>query len=67
MKAERFIIEFANFCLRELENNENMNTDVKNDIWRKIARTVNLRQNGLITAREAMQLILDAGRTENNV
>ena len=67
MKAERFIIEFANYCLRELENNENMNTDVKNDIWRKIARTVNLRQNGLITAREAMQLILDAGRTENNV
>ena len=67
MKTERFIIEFANFCLRELENNENMNTDVKNEIWRKIDRTVNLRQNGMITAREAMQLILNAGRKENNV
>ena len=56
-KAPRFMIEYANFQIRCLEHNKLMNDGIRNEIIRRIDRTVRMFERGFITVDEAMRLI----------
>ncbi len=57
--AERYIKEYANDCKRKIEENNLMESNVKNKAIAKINKAVKLRDKGLITADEAIKIILE--------
>lgn len=57
--AERYIKEYANDCIREIKENDLMKSNVKNKTIEKINKAVKLRDRGLITADEAIKIILE--------
>ena len=57
--AERYIKEYANDCKRKIEGNNLMGSNVKNKTIAKINKAVKLRDKGLITADEAIKIILE--------
>lgn len=57
--AERYIKEYANNCKREIEENNLMGSNIKNKAVAKINKAVKLRDRGLITADEAIKIILE--------
>lgn len=59
MRTERFIIEYANFCKREIAENDLMRDEIKADAIAKIDKVVLLRAKGMITVDETIQSILD--------
>lgn len=60
IKTPRFMIEYANSKIDATWNNELMQEQYKNDIIRKIDRTVHAYATGQLTVDEAMQLISEA-------
>lgn len=57
--VERYIKEYANACIREIEENDLMKSNVKNKAIEKIDKAVKLRDGGLIAADEAVKTILE--------
>lgn len=57
--VERYIKEYANDCKRKIEENNLMWSNVKNKAIAKINKAVKLRDKGLITADEAIKIILE--------
>lgn len=57
--VERYIKEYANACKRKIEENNLMASNEKNNAAEKINKAVNLRDRGLITADEAIKIILE--------
>lgn len=57
--AERYIKEYANNCKREIEENNLIGNNIKNKAVAKINKAVKLRDRGLITADEAIKIILE--------
>ena len=57
--AERYIKEYANDCMRKIEENNLMGSNVKNKAIAKINKAVKLRDKGVITADEAIKIILE--------
>ena len=57
--AERYIEEYANDCKRKIEKNNLMGSKVKNKTIAKINKAIKLRDKGLITADEAIKIILE--------
>lgn len=57
--AERYIKEYANDCKRKIEENDLMGSNLKNKVVAKINKAVKLRDKGLITADEAIRIILE--------
>lgn len=57
IKAPRFLIEYANYKIRQLKNNELMYYDVREEEIEKIERAVNLFQRGFIVIDEAIRII----------
>lgn len=57
--VERYIKEYANACIREIEENDLMRSNMKNKAIEKIDKAVKLRDGGLITADEAIKTILE--------
>lgn len=57
--AERYIKEYVNDCKRKIEENNLMGSNVKNKAITKINKAVKLRDRGLITADEAIKIILE--------
>lgn len=57
--AERYIKEYANDCKRKIEENNLMGSNVKNKTIAKINKAVKLRDKGVITADEAIKIILE--------
>ena len=57
MKAERFIIEYANYTIKAAEANKLMNEGIKKEIIRRADHAVNMRKAGLVTADEAIKII----------
>lgn len=57
--AERYIKEYANACIREIEGNDLMKSNVKNKAIEKIDKAVKLRDRGVIAADEAIKTILE--------
>lgn len=61
--AERYIEEYANDCKRKIEENNLIGSNLKNKIIAKINKTVKLRDKELITADEAIKIILERFET----
>ena len=59
-KSERFITEYANSKIEQIRNNELMQFEFKTEKISKIDRATRLRSRGLITADEAIKIILEA-------
>ena len=57
--AERYIKEYANDCKRKIEENNLIRINLKNKIIAKINKAVKLRDKELITADEAIKIILE--------
>lgn len=57
IKAPRFLIEYANYKIRQLKNNELMYYDVREKEIEKIERAVNYFQRGFIVIDEAIRII----------
>lgn len=57
MKTKRFIIEYANYRMTELEKNSLMQEKIKLEKMRKITRTVYCCKNGMITINETMRIL----------
>lgn len=57
--AERYIKEYANDWKRKIEENDLMGSNLKNKAVAKINKAVKLRDKGLITADEAIRIILE--------
>lgn len=57
--VERYIKEYANACIREIEENDLMKSNVKNKAIEKIDKAVKLRDRGVIAADEAIKTILE--------
>ena len=57
--AERYIKEYANDCKSTIEANDLMGSNLKNKAVAKINKAVKLRDKGLITADEAIRIILE--------
>lgn len=57
--AERYIKEYANDRMRKIEENNLMGSNVKNKAIAKINKAVKLRDKGVITADEAIKIILE--------
>lgn len=57
--VERYIKEYANDCKRKIEENNLMESNVKNKAIAKINKAVKLRDKGLITADETIKIILE--------
>lgn len=56
---ERYIKEYANDCKRKIEENNLIRSNLKNKIIAKINKAVKLRDKELITADEAIKIILE--------
>ena len=56
-KAPRFMIEYANYQLRQLESNSAMNPGIKRELWRRIDQAVRQYERGYITVNECMRLL----------
>lgn len=57
--VERYIKEYANACKRAIKENDLMGSNAKNKAIEKINKAVKLRDRGLITADEAIKIILE--------
>lgn len=57
--VEKYIKEYANACKRKIEESNLMAINIKNKIVTKINKAVKLRDRGLITADEAIKIILE--------
>ena len=56
--TERYIKEYASDCKRKIEKNDLMGSNLKNKAIAKINKAVKLRDKELITADEAIKIIL---------
>ena len=56
---ERFIKEYANYKIKDINNNQIMIKEVKNEKIDKINKVLRLRKNGLITIDETIKIILE--------
>ena len=57
MKAKRFMIEYANYQIKCLESNKEMNADVRNELIRRIDRAIFNYERGFVTVDECMRLL----------
>lgn len=57
--VERYIKEYASACKKKLKEYPEVCEEYKNQVVAKIDKTVNLRNRGLITADEAIKIILE--------
>lgn len=57
--VERYIKEYVNACKRKIEESNLMAINIKNKIVSKINKAVKLRDRELITADEAIKIILE--------
>lgn len=57
IKAPRFMIEYANYQIKCLENNKLMNDGIRNELIKRIDHAVRMYQFGYIMIDEAMRLI----------
>ena len=57
--VERYIKEYANDCKRKIEENNIMEANVKSKAITKINKAMKLRDRELITADEAIKIILE--------
>lgn len=57
---ERYIKEYASARIKDTKENELMQSRYKESKINKIERVLSLRSSGLITADEAIKLILEA-------
>ncbi len=57
--VERYIKEYADACKREIKHNTNMQDNVKNHAIEVINNAIKMRDRGLITADEAVKMILE--------
>lgn len=62
MKAKRFMIEFANYQIDSVWNNELMQDDVKYKMINKITSAIRAYENGLCTVHETMDIICNPGK-----
>lgn len=56
-KAKRFMIEYANWKIGQLEQNKLMNDGIRRELERRITKTVSMYQRGMITVDETMKLL----------
>lgn len=56
MKIERFIIEYANYVIKRIENSL-MQDEEKTEFMRKIDKAVWARRQGMVSADEAIMMI----------
>ena len=56
-KPYRFMIEYANFQIKSLENNKLMNDGIRNEMIRRIDRAIFMFKRGMITVNETMRLL----------
>lgn len=59
MKAERFIKEYANYKIKDINSNELIQKELKTVKIDKINSAIKYRKNGIITADEAIKMILE--------
>ena len=57
MKAKRFMIEYANYQIKCLESNKEMNESVRNELIRRIDRAIFNYERGFVTVDECMRLL----------
>ena len=57
--AERYIKEYAAVCKRAIKNSDSMRENVKERANKRIDKAVKLRDSELITADEAIKMILE--------
>ena len=57
--VERYIKEYANACKKEIASNTEMKDSVKDHAIEVINKAVKMRDRGLITADEAIKMILE--------
>lgn len=57
---ERYVREYAKARIKDAKDNQLMRDDIKNLITEKIERAMYLRMRGIITANEAIKMILEA-------
>lgn len=57
MKAKRFMIEYANYKIKCLEACSEMNKGIKNELIRRIDKTIFNYEHGFITVDECMRLL----------
>ena len=58
MKVERFITEYANACKREIKESNIIGENFRDEVIGKINQAIYLRDRRLITADEAVRMIL---------
>lgn len=56
MKVERFVIEYANYVMKRIENSL-MQDEEKTELMRKIDKAVWARGQNLVSADEAIMMI----------
>ena len=56
-KPYRFMIEYANYQIKCLESNKEMNTGIRNELIRRIDRVIFDYKRGFITVDETMRLL----------
>ena len=61
MKAKRFVIEYANYKIDQLYNNQDMQQNIKNRMINRITTAICMYETGVITVDETMQLINNPG------
>ena len=54
---ERFIKEYANYKIKQIESNTLMQEEKKTEALKRLEKSVNARQKGLITVDETMHII----------
>lgn len=57
--VERYIKEYANACKKEMKQNGLIQEDIKHRAERIIDDALKFKDNGLITADEAVKMILE--------
>ena len=57
---ERFIKEYANYKMKDIESNGLIVKEIKNKKIDRINKSLKLKENGLITIDEAIKTILEA-------
>ena len=57
LKAKRFMIEYANYQIKKLEDDQEMNAGIKAELIRRIDRSIWMYTRGYITVDETMRII----------
>ena len=60
MKVERFVKEYASYKLKSINSNQLIQKELKTVKVDKINSVIKYRKNGIITADEAIKMILEA-------